>query len=238
MEANKSSAEPPTENTPPVEGSEQTSKKGAKKAEAKAKKEAEKARKAAEREAVAAQQGGGSGGGEDLAKDNYGPLPKTGIRLEAERIELHNLSEEHVGKKVQIRAWIQNARMQGAKMAFVELRKRGDWSIQGVVSASPEGTPVSRPMVKWVGALKLESLVLVEAVVQKPLEPVKSTRVSELELHITKAYLVAAAPENLGMTLASASVAVGGVDEDEEIGGTLEGQFSAFIYIYITELQS
>lgn len=224
MEASKSTTEPPTETTPPMEGSEQASKKGAKKAEAKAKKEAEKARKAAEREAAAAKQGGGSGSGEDLAKDNYGPLPKTGIRLEAERIELHNLTEEHVGKKVQIRAWIQNARMQGAKMAFVELRKRGNWSIQGVISASAEGTPVSRPMVKWVGGLRLESLVLVEAIVQKPLEPVKSTRVSGFELHLTKVYLVAAAPEKLGMTFDTASVAAGGIDDDEdEVSGAVEG---------------
>lgn len=227
MESTKPKEEP-TANTPPIEeGGEQTSKKAAKKAEAKAKKEAEKARKAAEREAAAAQQGGASGGGEDLAKDNYGVLPKTGIRLDAERIELEKLTEEHVGKKVQIRAWIQNARQQGAKMAFVELRKRGDWTIQGVVSASAEGTPVSRPMVKWIGALRLESLVLIEAVVQKPLEPVKSTKVSGLELHLTKVYLVAAAPENLGMTLATASVAVGGVDEDEEATEGVEGWFKS-----------
>lgn len=228
-EPSNPTAQPPAANTPPLEGSAEVSKKGAKKAEAKAKKEAEKARKAAEREAAERQQGKSSGSGEDLAKENYGELPKTGIRLEAERIELDKLTEEHVGKKVQIRAWIQNARMQGAKMAFVELRKRGDWTIQGVISASAEGTPVSRPMVKWVGSLRLESLVLVEATVQKPLEPVKSTRVSGFELHLTKAYLVAAAPENLGMTIATSSVAVNGVNEDDEddVAAAVEGQFAA-----------
>lgn len=90
-------------------------------------------------------------------------------------------------------------------MAFVELREEGNWTIQGVVAASPEGTPVSRPMVKWVGGISLESFVLVEATVQKPLEPVKSCRVSEYELHIRKVFVLAAAPSVLGMTLAAAN---------------------------------
>jgi aspartyl/asparaginyl-tRNA synthetase len=85
--------------------------------------------------------------------------------------------------------------MQGAKMAFVELREVGSWAIQGVVAASAEGKPVSRQMVKWIGGIKLESYVVVEATVQKPLEPVKSCRVSEFELHLTKVYVVATAPE-------------------------------------------
>lgn len=80
-------------------------------------------------------------------------------------------------------------------------------------------------MVKWVGSLRLESLVLVEATVQKPLEPVKSTKVSGFELHLTKAYLIAAAPENLGMSIATSSVAVNGVNEEDEddIAAAVEG---------------
>lgn len=188
------------------------SKKGAKKAEAKAKKEAEKARKAAEQAAKQATTGGSNT--EDLAKDNYGEIKHT-TRLSSEPVHLRDISESYIGKTVKVRAWIQNARMQGAKMAFVELREEGNWTIQGVVSASPEGAPVSRQMVKYIGALKLESFVMVEAVVQKPLEPVKSTKVSNFELHLTKLYLVAAAPEMLGLSLAPASRAVGRLDEEE-----------------------
>jgi hypothetical protein len=194
---------------------ETTSKKGAKKAEAKAKKEAEKARKAAEREAAAASSSSAANT-EDLAKENYGDI-KTATGLPAgEFTKLEQIGEEHVGKTVKLRGYIQNSRMQGAKMAFVELREVGSWAIQGVVAASAEGKPVSRQMVKWIGGIKLESYVVVEATVQKPLEPVKSCRVSEFELHLTKVYVVATAPETLGMGFATANRAVGSLAEQEE----------------------
>ncbi|KAH9895512.1 aspartyl-tRNA synthetase [Xylariomycetidae sp. FL2044] len=203
------------DSAPPAEGEGPAqSKKGAKKAEAKAKKEAEKARKAAEREAAAAAQKASGGGNEDLAKENYGEVtPST--KVDAERVNLKNLGDQHLGKTVKLRAWIQNARMQGAKMAFVELREERDWTIQGVMAASPDGKPVSKQMVKWVGALNLEGFVLVEATVQKPLEPVKSCRVSEYELHLTKCYLVAAGPQVLGMSLNASNQAVASFDEEE-----------------------
>lgn len=200
---------PPGEAQPEGEGQ---SKKGAKKAEAKAKKEAEKARKAAEREAAAA--ASSSGPSEDLAKENYGDITHT-IKISSEAVHLRDLGEEYVDKTIKLRAWIQNSRMQGAKMAFVELREEGNWTVQGVVAASAEGKPVSRQMVKWIGGLKLESFVAVEAVVQKPLEPVKSTKVSGYELHLVKCYLVAPAPEMLGLGLAAASRAVGSLAEEE-----------------------
>lgn len=226
-------AEPPKETSIPTdpalkaaaEGEAGQSKKGAKKAEAKAKKEAEKARKAAEREAQAL--ASGSGPSEDLAKENYGDISHK-ITIPSPQIHLRDLGEEHFGKTVKFRAWIQNARMQGAKMAFVELREEGNWTVQGVVSANAEGTPVSKQMVKWIGGLKLESFVMVEASVQKPLEPVKSTKVSGFELHLVKCYLVAAAPEVLGLGLGAASRAVGSLAEEEtKEEASIEGMFWA-----------
>ncbi|OTA98449.1 hypothetical protein M426DRAFT_325988 [Hypoxylon sp. CI-4A] len=200
---------------PPAEGDAPSqSKKGAKKAEAKAKKEAEKARKAAEREAAAAAQKAASGGDQDLAKENYGDITPT-TRVGADKVQLKHLGDEHVGKTVKIRAWIQNARMQGAKMAFVELREERNWSIQGVVAANAEGKPISKQMVKWIGSLRLESYVLVEATVQKPLEPVKSCRVSEYELHLTKTYLIAPGPEVLPLGLNASNRAIASFDDED-----------------------
>jgi aspartyl-tRNA synthetase len=197
------------------------SKKGAKKAEAKAKKEAEKARKAAEREAAAKQAGGGSGGGEDLARENYGDLPAK-WKSEAERIRLEALTELHAGKLVKIRGSLQNSRMQGAKIAFIELGK-GNESIQGVIAASAEGKPVSKQMVKWAGSVKLESIIVVEAMVEQPKEPVKSCSVSNFELHIIKLYVVASAPDMLPLSVATASRAVGGVDEEDDLSKATAG---------------
>lgn len=84
---------------------------------------------------------------EDLARGNYSdvyPPPKIAAPLQS----LKDVGEDTVGKTVQVRAWIQNARMQDAKIAFVELREERSWTIQGVVIASPTDTPVSRQMVK------------------------------------------------------------------------------------------
>ncbi|KXJ93704.1 aspartyl-tRNA synthetase [Microdochium bolleyi] len=203
---------------PPADGEAGPSKKGAKKAEAKAKKEAEKARKAAEREAAAAAQKAASGSAEDLAKDNYGDAtPET--RVDAERVTLKNIGEEHLDKTVKLRGWIQNSRMQGAKMAFIELREERAWTIQGVIAASPEGKPVSKQMVKWAGALKLESFILVEATVKKPLEPVKSCKVSNYELHITKVFCIASGPEVLGLGLNAANKPVASFEDEEPNSG-------------------
>lgn len=196
------------------------SKKALKKAEAKAKKEAEKAKRAAEHLANQAAAKAAAGNTEDLATENYGDVAST-TKVDSERVKLKMLGEEHLGKTIKLRAWIQNSRMQGAKMAFVELREERNWAIQGVVAASAEGKPVSKQMVKWIGALKLESYVLIEAKVEKPLEPVKSVRVSDYELHITKCYCIASGPEVLGMGLVVANKAVTNFD-DEEAGGPAE----------------
>lgn len=185
------------------ESSAPTSKKGAKKAEAKAKKEALKAQRAAELAAAAA----AANVEDDPAKDNYGnrPTAASAFTQGVEEVEIRSLDETHIGKTVVVRAWLQKSRVQSAKMGFVELRKGGSWDIQGVIMASEEEPVVSRQMVKWVASINPESFVAVEAKVKQPLEPVKSCRVSELELHITKCFVLAPAPATLGMTIRTAS---------------------------------
>jgi hypothetical protein len=185
------------------ESSAPTSKKGAKKAEAKAKKEALKAQRAAELAAGAA----AINLEDDPAKDNYGNRQTTtsAFSQDAEEVEIRSLDETYDGKTVVVRAWLQKSRVQSAKMGFVELRKGGNWNIQGVIVASEEEPVVSRRMVKWVTSINPESFVAVEAKVKKPLEPVKSCRVSGVELHITKCFVLASAPAMLGMTMGAAS---------------------------------
>ena len=70
-------------------------------------------------------------------------------------------------------------------------------------------------MVKWVSSINLESYLLIEATVQKPLEPVVACRVSHYELHITKCYMLAAAPAGLGMTLAAANKPVTNFSDEQ-----------------------
>lgn len=210
-------ADPPAEGT--AEGEAGPSKKALKKAAAKAEKEALKAKRAAEHAANQAAAKAAAGNTEDLATDNYGDATLAKSKaIEAERVHLKDLKDEHLGKTIKLRGWIQNSRMQGAKMCFVEIREERDWAIQGVVAASQEGKPVSKQMVKWIGALNLEGFVLLEGRVEKPLEPVKSVRVSNYELHITKCYIVSPGPEVLGMGLVVAGKAVTNFDDEDASG--------------------
>lgn len=205
------------------ESSAPTSKKGLKKAEAKAKKEALKAQRAAELAAAAAK----VNLEDDPAKDSYGNRQTTtsAFSQDAEEVEISSLDETYNGKTVIVRAWLQNSRIQGAKMGFVELRKGGNWDIQGVIMASEEEPVVSRRMVKWVTSINPESFVAVEAKVKQPLEPVKSCRVSGLELHITKCFVLAPAPAMLGMTMEAANQPIVNFsDESARVGDVDTGK--------------
>lgn len=68
-------------------------------------------------------------------------------------------------------------------MVFVVLRQQ-DHTIQGLVVVEPE--LVSKKMVRWVEGVNDESIVLVEAVVQRAKEPIKSCTIHDVELKVRK----------------------------------------------------
>lgn len=153
-------------------------------------------------------------GGEDLAIGNYSdfyPPPKVAAPLQS----LKDVREDTIGKTVQVRAWIQNVRVQGTKMAFVALREERSWTIQGIVIASPSSTPVNRQIVKWVGGLQLESFVSAEGTIQQTRVPIKSCQVTDYEIHLTKVFCLARGPEVLGLSFAAANKAVSRIDEED-----------------------
>ena len=123
-------------------------------------------------------------------------------------------------------------------MAFVELREEGNWTIQGVLTASADGAPVSRPMVKWVAGINPESFVVVEATVQKPLEPVKSCRVAQYELHVVKCFVLAQAPTVLGMTLTTANRPVTNFSDEEPSAAEKEEAAAAVEKLSIADQQA
>lgn len=138
-----------------------------------------------------------SPGSEDLARGNYVdayPPPKIDAPLQS----LKDVGEDSVGNTVKVRAWIQNARMQGAKMAFVELREERSWTMQGVVIASSTGTPVNRQMVKWLGRLQLGSFISVEALSKKPVCPYKAAGLPIMRFILKRLCCEARGPEKLG----------------------------------------
>ncbi|KIW99715.1 aspartate-tRNA(Asn) ligase [Rhinocladiella mackenziei CBS 650.93] len=165
----------------------------------KAQKEAEKAAKKAaakktDEEKRAAQQAQES---EDTAKDNYGKLPKHDVEI----THLKKLDEEYVDKEVTVITRIHNSRSQSAKLAFLMLRQQGK-TIQAVVAA--DGDSVSRQMVKWSSGINVNSIVRVTGAVKKPNPPVASASISDLELHVSKIYLIAQASEQIPMQVKDA----------------------------------
>jgi len=177
------------------------SKNAAKKA-AKEKEKAEKAAKRQEQERLEREKAEAN----DTAKHLYGKLPD-GLSAEKQSetpnlTSLRELSEESENKEVTVRARVHNARVQSAKLAFLDLRQRTE-NIQAVIAEGGEHG-ISRQMVKWCGGLNKESIVLVTGVVKAPKEPVSSATVSNLEIHVLKAFIVSEGPIQLPMQVKDA----------------------------------
>ncbi|SCW04405.1 LAFE_0H12794g1_1 [Lachancea fermentati] len=141
----------------------------------------------------------------DTAKENYGKLPliqsasKSGIQ----RVKLSDLTEADDGKEVVLRARVHNARQQGATLVFLTLRQQSEL-VQALAKSNKEGT-ISKQMIKWIGSISYESIVLVHGIVKKVSEPIKSATVQNLEIHITKIYTIAEAPLQLPILIEDAA---------------------------------
>ncbi|KAF3083622.1 aspartate--tRNA ligase dps1 [Orbilia oligospora] len=155
------------------------------------KEKAEKAAKRAEQEAAA--KAAREAANVDTASENYGKLPlnRSTERTGAARIAFGGLNAGDEGKQVLFRARVHNARAQGNKMTFLELRQQHQ-TIQALLSVQTDGS-VSKQMVKWASSISLESIVLVHGVVAKPYEPIKSTTVQDVEIHISKLFIISEA---------------------------------------------
>ena len=99
------------------------------------------------------------------------------------RAKIQTLSASMAGEHIRLRARVHTSRATGSKMVFFKFRQ-GIHSVQGVLVASPD--KVSKLMVKWAAGLPDESIVLLEGVVQKAQEEIKSTTIKDVELSITQ----------------------------------------------------
>ncbi|KAH8150499.1 uncharacterized protein LAJ45_05194 [Morchella importuna] len=179
-------------------------------------KEKEKAEKAAKRAALEAEQKAARElANIDHATANYGvkPMIQSTERSGIERIQLSSLTAGDNGREVVFRARMQNARIQGAKMCFLVLRQQSD-SIQAVMTVNTDGS-VSKQMVKWSSAINAESIVLVYGVIRKTPEPVTSASLSDVEVHISKLFVIAAAEPVLPIQFEDASRSFKEVEDGE-----------------------
>lgn len=141
----------------------------------------------------------------DHAKENYGKLPmiQSTETVKVPRIQLDTLTEADLEKDVVFRARVQTSRAQGNKMAFLLLRQQTN-TIQALASVNDDGS-VSKQMVKFTAGINKESIVLVHGKVVKPFEEVKSATISNLEIHVTKIFIISQAQEVLPMVYEDAS---------------------------------
>lgn len=187
----------PVENTEDSKSSSKSELKKQAKAAEKARKAAERAERQKELEAqkLAAEP--------DCSLDFYGTLPlnQSQSRPRRERVHLASLSDRDE-QTILFRARVQTSRAQGNKMVFLNLRQ-GTESVQALAVVTPE--KISKQMVKWIAGLADESIVLVEGIVHKSPEPIKSATVSDVEVHITQVHLISSVEGRLPFSLDDAS---------------------------------
>ena len=193
----------------------------------KAAKEKEKAEKAAKRQEQERQEKEKSEAN-DTAKQLYGRYNLLSERRSAEdskrvaqRTKLRELDEKWEGKEVTVCARVHNARVQSAKLAFLDLRQRTE-NIQAVISEGGEHQ-ISRQMVKWCGGLNRESIVLVTGLVKKPKDSINSATISDLEIHVAKVYIIAEGPVQLPMQVKDA-MHPPPIGEEAETEGQVDSQ--------------
>ncbi|KAF5375072.1 hypothetical protein D9758_000228 [Tetrapyrgos nigripes] len=195
----------PTESIPTTEQAAGDAPAGPSKSELKKRAKAlEKEKKAAEKAAKSAELAAAKEAAEvDFAKEFYGPLPlhQSQSRPRRSRVQISSLSSRD-GETVLIRARIHTTRAQGSKMVFLNLRQRTD-SVQALLMQTPE--KVSKQMLRWTAGLATESIVLVEGVVKKTPEPIKSASVGDVEVHISQLFLVSDVDGRLPFTVEDAN---------------------------------
>jgi nondiscriminating aspartyl-tRNA synthetase len=196
---------------PPVEQPQQEQEGPSKSELKKRAKQAEKEKKAAEKAAKQAELAKQQAAAEaDFATEFYGKLPlhQSQDRPRRQRVAISSLNASRDGETVLLRARVQTSRAQGNKMVFLNLRQRTD-SVQALLLVTPE--KVSKQMVKWAAGISDESIVLVEGVVKKSPEPIKSASVDDVEVHVSQLHLISGIEGRLPFSLEDASRA------DEEV---------------------
>ena len=164
--------------------------KAAKKAEAKAKKAAHKAKEQGEQKGAGDAQEAAKkeNDGVDNAKDNYGDygIINSSVVIERDYVPVGELNLAKNNKTVWIRARLQNSRVKGSSMCFLVVRDR-EFTCQAIMTV---GDAVSKQMVKYAGAVTRESIIDLEAKVVKAPEQIKTCSQKDVELQITKFFVV------------------------------------------------
>jgi aspartyl-tRNA synthetase len=138
-----------------------------------------------------------------VSADAYGALPLCGSKefqvTGTPRADLADAAS-HEDKEITFRCWVENARVQSAKLAFLNLRQNLN-TVQAVVAASEK---LSKQMVKFCGNISTESTLVVTGLVKRVKEPIKSASITDFEIHVQKLFVEAGAEIPLPLQVSDA----------------------------------
>ncbi|GAB6032101.1 Aspartate--tRNA ligase, cytoplasmic [Chamberlinius hualienensis] len=178
-----------------------------KKAQKKAAKEAEKAAKKTQENMPP-----GEAEGDDLiSKDFYGNLPmlQSKDRVDRQLTAVKDINSSLNDKTIWIRGRLHTSRGKG-KQCFFVIRQQ-HYSVQCLSFVSET---ISKSMVKFITNIPKESIVDVEGVVKTVGQPVESCSQKDVEIHVTKAFVVSQAMNQLPLQIEDAARPV--VNDDAE----------------------
>ena len=142
----------------------------------------------------------------DPLKDKYGIYPfiqsatEPSHRFQVKFNKIGEINQEMDGQTVKLRARLQNSRIKG-KSGFLVLRE-GCFTIQACLFV--EEGKISKQMVEFAHALRLESYIDITAVVKKVPKPIDSCTQKDVELAVETIFLVVSAPKVLPFQMADA----------------------------------
>ncbi|KAI9597328.1 hypothetical protein BDF19DRAFT_434721 [Syncephalis fuscata] len=176
-------------------------KKAFKKLQAKKEKEAKKQERAAKE---AADKAAREANEVDYSTEYYGkkPMNQSQERTGRVRTAIKDITADLAGQTILLRARVQHSRPTGAKMCFFLLRHQYS-TVQALLVADKER--VSKKMLKFAVSIPNESIVLVEAQVNKAPEPIRSCTVQDVELHILSLFVESEAVPQLPFSIEDAS---------------------------------
>ncbi|KAI8053423.1 hypothetical protein BDF22DRAFT_620127 [Syncephalis plumigaleata] len=178
------------------------SKKAYKKLQAKKEKEAKKQERAAKE---AADKAAREANEVDYSTEYYGkkPMNQSQERTGRVRTAIKDISADLAEQTILIRARVQHSRQQvSAKMCFFLLRHQYS-TVQALLITDKER--VSKKMLKFAVGIPNESIVLIEAKVNKAPEPIRSCTIQDVELHILSLFVESEAAPQLPFSIEDAS---------------------------------
>ena len=191
---------------PPREGekSETQKKRDAKKAEKASKKAAHKAEEGAEQVGIEKDDG------PDVSAGSYGvqEMNQSKTRPSLEISHISEVGPGLQGRPVNIRGRLHTSRAKGKQCFFVVRQQQV--TVQCLAYVSPT---ISKQMVKFVSHISKESIVDVEAVVEKVEEKIESCSQQDVELHVRQVWVVSASDPQLPLQIEDAGRKI--TEEDE-----------------------